>query len=155
MRLCVTTPFSVILEADEVGYVQAEDETGSFGILPGHGDFITALPASVILWRDRQKHEHYVVVRSAVLVVHDRQCIDIAAREAVGEDSLVSVAEAIASRFREEVETEEESRVASTRLHLAAIRQLQRYLDAGRDNRLGSGQPGVVTKPPGSADESF
>jgi hypothetical protein len=38
----------------------------------------------------------------------------------------------VLQRFREQHEAEQESRISATRLQLAAIRQLQRYLEAGR-----------------------
>ena len=52
MRLTVTTPLAIVVEADDVAHLRAEDETGAFGILPGHADFLTALAVSVVTWRD-------------------------------------------------------------------------------------------------------
>ena len=69
MRLLVTTPMAVIVDADSVRHVRAEDETGAFGILPGHADFITALAVSVITWRNGTDEEHHVAVRGGVLTV--------------------------------------------------------------------------------------
>ena len=43
MRLTVTTPLAIVAEADDVAHLRAEDDTGAFGILPGHADFLTAL----------------------------------------------------------------------------------------------------------------
>ncbi len=50
MKLIVTTPSAVVVEADSVHHVRAEDETGAFGILPDHADFLTVLAISVITW---------------------------------------------------------------------------------------------------------
>ena len=47
MRLIVTTPLAVIADASDITHLRAEDETGAFGILPGHADFLTALSVSV------------------------------------------------------------------------------------------------------------
>lgn len=132
MRLMVTTPAAVIVDANTVRHVRAEDETGAFGILPGHADFITALALSVITWRNSADEEHHVAVRGGVLTVRDGNLVEVATREAVGEDTLRRLGRAVLERFREEAAAEEESRVSATRLHLAAIRQLQRYLEAGR-----------------------
>jgi F-type H+-transporting ATPase subunit epsilon len=134
MRLLVTTPMAVIVDADGLRHVRAEDETGAFGILPGHADFITALAVSVITWRNGADEEHHVAVRGGVLTVRDGDLVEVATREAVGEDTLRRLGRAVLERFREEVEAEEESRISATRLHLAAIRQLQRYLEAGRQS---------------------
>ena len=131
MKLLVTTPLSVIVD-DDARHVRAEDETGAFGILPGHADFITTLDISVITWRNHTDEEHHIAVRGGVLAVRDGNLIEVATREAVGEDTLRQLGRAVLDRFREETQAEEQSRISATRLHLAAIRQLQRYLEAGR-----------------------
>jgi F-type H+-transporting ATPase subunit epsilon len=132
MRLLVTTPMAVIVDQDDVRHVRAEDDTGAFGILERHADFITALEVSVITWRDAGGGEHHVAVRGGVLTVRDGNLIEVATREAVGEDTFKELGDSVLQRFREEMDAEEESRVSATRLHLAAIRQLQRYLQSGR-----------------------
>lgn len=145
MRLLVTTPMAVLIDADDVHHVRAEDETGAFGILPGHADFITALTVSVITWRDVRNREHHVAVRGGVLTMRDGEVVEVATREAVGEDTLAELGQVVLERFREEVQAEEESRVSVARLHLATIRQLQRYLESGRQR---------VPQPPSAAPGS-
>jgi F-type H+-transporting ATPase subunit epsilon len=132
MRLLVTTPMAVILDRDDAVYVRAEDETGAFGILSGHADFMTVLSISVITWRDAAGAQHYVAVRGGVLTVRDGDLIEVATRDAVVDENLRTLDTSILTRFREDAEAEEQSRVSATRLHLAAIRQIQRYLQAGR-----------------------
>lgn len=132
MRLLVTTPMAVIVDADDVRHIRAEDETGTFGILSGHANFITNLAISVITWRNAKEEEHHIAVRGGVLTVRSGDLVEVATREAVGEDTLRQLGRAVLERFREEVQAEEVSRVSATRLHLAAIRQLQRYLESGR-----------------------
>jgi len=132
MRLLVTTPVSVVVDAGDVRHVRAEDETGAFGILPGHTDFITVLAISVITWRDAEGTEHHVAVRGGVLTVRDGALVEVATHEAVGEVTLRRLGRAVLARFRAQARTEEESRVSAARLQLAAIRQLQNYLEAGR-----------------------
>lgn len=131
MRLLVTTPLSVVADVENVNHVRAEDETGAFGVLQGHADFITVLTVSVITWRDHSEQEHHIAVRGGVLSVRDGDLVDVATREAVGEDTLRRLGRAVLERFREEVHAEAESRLSATRLQLAAIRQLQRYLQSG------------------------
>jgi F-type H+-transporting ATPase subunit epsilon len=131
MRLLVTTPMAVVVDADDVQHVRAEDGTGAFGIRPGHADFITVLAVSVISWRNHANHLHHVAVRGGVLTVRDGALVEVATRDAVGEDTLGELGEAVLTRFRSEAEAETESRVSATRLQLATIRQLQRYLQAG------------------------
>lgn len=159
MRLLVTTPVSVVIDVEDVHHVRAEDETGAFGILPGHADFITVLTLSVVTWSGMGGDEHHIALRGGVLTVRDGNLVEIATREAVGEDTLRQLGRAVLERFREEEEAEEESRVSATRLHLAAIRQLQRYLDAGRQPVPqgltpvpGAGMRNIDTAPQGDAE---
>ena len=134
MRFLVTTPIAVIVDTEKVSHVRAEDETGAFGILPGHADFITALTVSVITWRDDRNKEHHVAVRGGVLTVCNGDLVEVATREAVSEDTLQELGEAVLERFRSDAFAEEDSRVSTVRLHLAAIRQVQRFLESGRQN---------------------
>jgi F-type H+-transporting ATPase subunit epsilon len=151
MRLVVTTPVSVILDEDNVSYVQAEDETGTFGILHGHADFLTVLSVSMITFRKRGEQERYAVVRGGVLTVRDGDLVEVATRQAVGEDTLRQLGDAVLEEFRHEYESEVKSREPVTKLHLAAIRQIQRYLNAGRQpvpqGALSlSGVPGITDR---------
>ena len=43
MRLRIVTPLAVVVDEDDILAVRAEDSSGSFGILPGHADFLTSL----------------------------------------------------------------------------------------------------------------
>lgn len=148
MRLLVTTPVSIVVDAGDVSHVRAEDETGAFGILPGHSDFITVLSISVITWRDDRDKEHHVAVRGGVLTVRNGNFVEIATREAVGEETLQQLGKAVLERFREEAQTEEQWRVSAARLHLAAIRQVQRYLESGRQSTPQGLPPKLGTRTP-------
>lgn len=132
MRLLVTTPTALVVDAADVRYVRAEDETGAFGILPGHADFLTVLAVSVISWRDAAGEDHHVAVRGGVLTIRKGNDVEVATREAVGEATLQRLGTAVLRRFQEEAAAESESRVSTARLHLATIRQLQRFLESGR-----------------------
>jgi len=148
MKLVITTPISLTVDADDVAYVRAEDETGAFGILPGHADFITTLTVSVITWRSTYGREHHVAVRGGVLIVREGHSVEVVTREAVGEDTLEALGTAVLERMRAEVEQGESSRFASACLEVAALRQLQNYLATGRGHRVrGSPVPGMSTPP--------
>jgi F-type H+-transporting ATPase subunit epsilon len=143
MRLVVTTPTALVVDQDQVRYVRAEDETGAFGVLPGHADFLTVLAVSVITWREEDGSEHHVAVRGGVLTVRDGAHVEVATREAVGEETLERLGSAVLSRLREEATAETESRVSTARLHLATIRQLQRFLESGRQTAARGGPPNL------------
>lgn len=132
MRLRVTTPVAVIEDASDIRHIRAEDETGAFGILPGHADFVTTLPTSVVSWRDAQDQEHFVVVNGGVLMVRDGGTVEIAAREAVRETELKKLDQKVLDELRLARESDEEKRTAVTRLHLATMRQIQKLLDASQ-----------------------
>lgn len=138
MQLLVTTPTSVIEESGDVRYLRGEDASGAFGILPGHADFITVLAISVLTWIDATGAEHHVALRGGVLSVRDGAVIEIATKEAAREDQLVKLGETVLEHFRATDAAEEEARSASARLHVAAIRQIQRVLGAPH-NRASEG----------------
>ena len=58
---------AVIEDVDDLRIVRAEDDTGSFGIQPGHTDFVTVLPVSVVSWTAADGREGFVLVRRGVM----------------------------------------------------------------------------------------
>lgn len=139
MKLTITTPLAIVAEASDVTYLRAEDATGAFGILPGHADFLTTLAISVVTWR-QSTTEHHVAVRGGVLTVRDGHAIAIATPEAVSEETLARLGDAVLAKMRQDTESEEASRVSVARLELAAMRQIQRYIGSGA-TRLPPSQP--------------
>jgi len=150
MRLVVATPLSIVIDADDVESVRAEDKTGAFGILPGHADFLTILSVSVISWRDGKNEEHHVAVRGGILTVRDGKVVEIATRDAVGEDTLSRLGSAVIERFHRDTESEKEARTSAKRLEMEAIRYMQNYLEAGRMRVARGPRP-----PSGAPDEQL
>jgi F-type H+-transporting ATPase subunit epsilon len=146
MRLIVTTPTHLIVDSDDVEHVRAEDETGMFGIHPGHADFLTVLSVCVVSWQDETGNAHHVAVRGGVLTVRDGRRVEIASRDAVGEATLERLGSAVLERFRADEATESESRISSTRLHLATIRQLQRFAQSAHRQIPAGNPPDLVTR---------
>ncbi|RME98373.1 MAG: F0F1 ATP synthase subunit epsilon [Alphaproteobacteria bacterium] len=135
MRLLVATPTELVLDARKVRHVRAEDETGAFGILPGHADFVTVLPVSVVTWRDEEGVESFVLVRRGVLMVRDGMLVEIAARGAWIHADLEQLGREAVRQLELSEEAEAELRTAETRIHLAAMRQIERLLAASRPGR--------------------
>jgi F-type H+-transporting ATPase subunit epsilon len=127
MKVSVVTPLAIVVEAGDVAHLRAEDETGAFGILPGHADFLTALAPSVVSWRDRGG-EHHVAVRGGMLEMRGGNTIAIATPEAVVGDDLHRLEAEVIASYRQRLREEEAARTDAQRLHLAAIRQIARYL---------------------------
>jgi len=128
MRLTVMTPLAVAMDREGVAHVRAEDDTGAFGILPGHADFLTALSVSVVTWRDLESAEHYIAVRGGVLEVRKGKLVSIATREAIAGDDLRQLQTEVLARFRRRIEEEQQSRTDAQKLYLAAIRQIHNLL---------------------------
>lgn len=151
MKLTVATPLAIIAEADDVAHLRAEDETGAFGILPGHADFLTALSLSVVSWRDRRAAEHHLAVRGGMLEVRGGQAISIATREAVADDDLHRLETEVLATFRRRAEEEVTARIDAQRLYLAAVRQISRFLRSERAPSAPAGPRAAVT--PDSLDQ--
>jgi F-type H+-transporting ATPase subunit epsilon len=131
MKLRIVTPLTVVVEQDGVSAIRAEDDTGSFGILPGHADFLTSLSISVVSWKDAHGARHFAAVRRGVLTVTTGQDVSIATREAIVGNDLAFLGDTVLRQFRADTETERTEHVASTRLQLTAIRHIMRHLRPG------------------------
>jgi F-type H+-transporting ATPase subunit epsilon len=139
VRLLVTTPTTVILDAPGVVHVRAEDETGAFGILDRHADFVTVLVPSVLSWRDAKGTEGHVAVRGGVLNVSGGDEVKVASRDAVSGDDLETLERNVVTAYREQEERERQARRAETRLQLAAIHRVRQYLQPGEARSGGGG----------------
>jgi F-type H+-transporting ATPase subunit epsilon len=128
MKVTVTTPLAIVVESEDVAHLRAEDETGAFGILPHHADFLTALAVSVVSWRDARGAEHHVAVRGGMLEVRDGARISIATPEAVPGDDLRKLETEVLARFRRGLAEEQAARLDAERLYLAAVRRICRFL---------------------------
>jgi F-type H+-transporting ATPase subunit epsilon len=139
MRLLITTPTAVVADEPDVVAVRAEDETGGFGILPGHADFLTVLSVSVVAWRRPDESRHYCAVRRGVLRVSGGNEVAIATREAIVGDDLDHLEQVVVGELRSTLETERMARTESLQLQMKAIRQIVRYLRPERRGILGDG----------------
>ena len=128
MKLVVTTPAGIVVDADHVRHVRAEDPTGAFGVLPHHADFLTVLAISVVTWRDRDDREHHVAVRGGVLTVTGGQRVEIAAREAEAGEDLDELERAVVARYRAEAAASVAAAREAAQLEAAIIRRLLRYV---------------------------
>jgi F-type H+-transporting ATPase subunit epsilon len=137
MKLRITTPTAVAIEASDVAHLRAEDASGAFGILAGHADFLTVLEISVVSWRQADGRERHCAVRGGVLTVRTGQEIAVATREAAVSDDLVALETEVVEAMERRAEEEETARTATAKLHLGAIRRMFADLrpDGGRPRR--------------------
>ena len=128
LHLTVTTPAQIIVDSGGVAAVRAEDESGSFGILPGHADLLTALVPSVVRWRTSDGATHFCAVRGGVFSVSAGRNVAVACREGVLGDSLEDLEAKVRIVRAQQLEADRKARVEQVRLHALAVRQLLRYL---------------------------
>jgi F-type H+-transporting ATPase subunit epsilon len=129
MRLRVITPLAIVIDTDPVLTLRAEDASGSFGIQPGHADFLTSLAIGVVSWTDGAQRRHYCAVRGGVLGVTSGKDVTITTREAVAGDDFETLDGTVIAGYRAAIETERTERTDTMRLQLNAIRQIVRQMD--------------------------
>jgi F-type H+-transporting ATPase subunit epsilon len=139
MRLLITTPTTIVVDRRDVSAVRAEDATGSFGILEGHADFLTALSVCVIAWREGNAAPRFCAVRHGLFSVRAGTEVSIATREALVGDDLFHLESVALAQFRQAAEEERASRTESLQLQMSAVRQIIRFLRPQRASMFGDG----------------
>lgn len=131
LHLTVTTPMDVLVDEPAAASVRGEDDSGGFGILPGHADFLTALPASVLRWRGSDGVVHFCALRAGLMTVSGGNRVAVACREAILGDDLARLEAQVRTLRADEADADRRTRVEQMRLHAQAVRQLMRYLRPG------------------------
>ena len=140
MRLLITTPTAVIVDERDVVAVRAEDESGSFGILDGHADFLTALTVSVVSWH-RADDRQTVLRGAARRAVGHQAAAKSRSRHAKRSPAMISPI-SNASCWRNSAKRSKPSEWREPRglqLQMQAIRQIVRYLRPERPGLFGGG----------------
>ena len=99
----IITP-QAVESVKDISFFRAEDPSGSFGILPRHTEFITALEPSTAIAVIRGK-EHYYAFNGGILSFKNN-FLTVTAKEFVQSDKLDELAEKIKRSFREKEEKE-------------------------------------------------
>lgn len=128
LDLTIATPLEMVVNHDAARSVRAEDESGSFGIRPGHADFITMLAPSVLRWTAPDGVRRFCAVDGGVMTVSGGRAVAIACREAIVGDALERLEREIARVRSAQLDAERRVRVEAVRLHAQAVRQMLRYL---------------------------
>ncbi len=140
LRLTIATPSALLLDVDNVASVRAEDESGAFGVLPGHADLLTVLPPSVLRWTREGELTRFCALSGGVLTISGGKLIAVACRRATISDDLDTLQAEVAAQRAAELDADRRARVEQTKLHARALRQLMRYLRGDR-RALGEGAP--------------
>jgi F-type H+-transporting ATPase subunit epsilon len=138
LQLIIATPAKLLAEIDDVRSLRAEDDSGAFGVLPGHADLLTVLPPSVVCWTRGDGTTHYCALSGGVLRVAGGKRVAIACRRGAVGDDLPALKVEIEALRSAELDADRKARVEQTRLHARALRQLMRYLRSG--GPLGDGE---------------
>jgi F-type H+-transporting ATPase subunit epsilon len=128
LHLTVTTPAQILVVTDNVVAVRVEDQSGSFGVLPGHADLLTVLVPSVVRWRTADGAAGFCAVRGGVFTVSEGRNVAVACREGVVGNSLDELEAKVRTVRARQVEADRKVRVEQIRLHALAVRQLVQYL---------------------------
>ncbi|WP_422002348.1 F0F1 ATP synthase subunit epsilon [Reyranella sp.] len=128
MRLLIATPTEVVVDEPDVRSVRAEDESGGFGILDRHDDFLTALTISIVSWERRDGRRGFCAVRRGVLSVVDGKEVAVATREAIADDDLDRLETGVLAAFSRRSDDERAARTEGLQLQMRVIRQIVRYL---------------------------
>ena len=136
MRLLVLTPEAPVVDGD-VAHVRAEDDSGSFGVLPGHANLVTALAISVLAYRSPDGREQFVAVRGGLLTVSGGVRVQVLTREAVTGDDLAALERDVLARFRRSEAAEERARSGAGKLETTLLRRVADYVHVEGSRRAG------------------
>jgi F-type H+-transporting ATPase subunit epsilon len=131
LHLTIVTPTAILVDRDDVKALRAEDKSGSFGVLPGHTDLLTVLPASVVRWRGADDLAHYCALRGGVLRVTKGDAVAIVCRQGAVGDDLARLEAEVEELRAAEADSDRRARVEQLRLHAHVVRQLMRFLRPG------------------------
>jgi len=121
MRLKVLLPTEILLD-EAANKITAEAQNGSFGILPRHIDFVTALVPGVLVYVDAAGSEHFLGIDEGIMV----KCagdVMVSSRNAVSGDNLESLRDLVRKKFLELDEKERSARSALGRLEAGVVRR--------------------------------
>lgn len=128
MSLIITTPLQVVVSADSVTSFRAADDSGDFGVLPGHADLLSVLKSCVVRWREVNDGWRFCALYGGVITVEKGKTIRIACRDGVVGPDLLTLEQEVEQKRQVELQAASSARVSQARLHARAIRQIMRHL---------------------------
>lgn len=127
MRLRILLPEQILLDT-EVRKITAEAENGSFGLLPRHADFVTALVPGILTFTPADGEEEFLAVDEGILVKNGTD-VRVSTRNAVLGQELGALRQMIEERFKKVDEFEKKSRDALYKMEADLVR---RFMEFGR-----------------------
>ncbi len=121
MQIYLRLPSKVLFDGAAT-QVKAQAADGSFGILPNHVDFVTALVPSVLLITQPDGQERFFGIDEGLLVKKGHK-VEIAVRRAVQSDDLDSLGATVDGSFAGLEDEEKVARAALSRLEADMVRR--------------------------------
>jgi F-type H+-transporting ATPase subunit epsilon len=128
MRLRVLLPEQILLDTD-VQKVTAEAENGSFGLLPRHADFVTALVPGILTFTPTDGREEFLAVDEGILVKSGAD-VRVSTRNAVLGQELGELKRMVEERFKKVDKFEKKSRDALYKMEADLVR---RFMELGKN----------------------
>ena len=122
MKLNVWLPSELLLE-EEVVRIKAQADNGSFGMLPRHIDFVTALAPGVLVFQRPGKPEEYLAIDHGILVKCGPE-VRVSTRNAVRGESLEQLRAEVEKQFQQREELEKQARALEAKLETDLVRRL-------------------------------
>ena len=129
MKLKVRLPTHIFLDI-QVKKIVAEGLNGSFGLLPRHVDFVTALTSGILIFEDENGQEQHMAVMEGVLVKKG-DTVFVSTRRAVKDRDLASLRDTVENDFLEQRQKEKAMRNSSSRIEAGFIRRFMEFQDHG------------------------
>ena len=123
MRLHILTPLATILDRTDIADISARDESGAFGIRPGHAPFMTVLPSSVLTLRTEHGGVLYAAVAGGTLRV-DRDGVWVTSPDAAVGPELAPLAARVAAEKTAGLHRRREGEARERTLHAALVHHL-------------------------------
>lgn len=127
MKVCLRLPNSVLFEGPATK-LTAWAQNGSFGILPNHIDFVTALVPGVLALIEPGGRELFFGIDEGVFVKQDHG-VEICVRRAVRGDDLGALKATVAKTFVELDDHERTARTALARLEADLVHRFAELRD--------------------------
>lgn len=102
-RLNIVTPAGIF--SRDITHVRLRDESGAFGIMKGHTDFLTVLVPSLCFYRDEKGAETFLAVDGGIFSVRGGVAT-ITSREIFESEDAEKLAELMESAFEERRKSE-------------------------------------------------
>jgi F-type H+-transporting ATPase subunit epsilon len=125
MRLRVLLPEEILLDV-EARKITAEAENGSFGLLPRHVDFATALAPGILTFVGADGREEFIAVDEGILLKRG-SLVQVSTRNAVVGEELGELKRMIDDRLKNITDLERKSRDALNKLEADLVRRFMEF----------------------------